>query len=889
MKKKILFLFFLCVQFIMNSYGQSLKGFILDNQNKPIPFSTVFVKEVSFGTATNEDGAFDLKIPEGLYTCVFQSMGYESRTEKIRIAKNAALLHIILKDMVYSMKEVVISAKDEDPAYRIMRKVIGKSPSFAKMVKSYNADVYIKGSLHIKKISRMIKWMAKDELKKSKIREGDTYLEESVNEISFTAPNLTRQKVKSLHSTFPDNGENRSANAIGFISGSIYDPKAFGNAISPFLPGAFSHYRFRYQGVTTQENILIYKIKVIPRGDGPQYVNGNLFIVDGIWCLSSLDVNINEQLGVTVHLNQTFNEVKDGAWLPVSNQITYDADMMGNELKFSYHTSIRYNKLAINLSDNQVSNSVKSATTQKNGTKKKVTKASVVKKTARKEEKVKALMQISEPSTAESYKLAKLLNEKSEKELRDSLRNQHEFIETYKTEIDSNAKKRDSVFWKQVRPIPLARDEQKSVILFDSLMAKKDSLAADTLKSRSKKKQKLIMVLLKGGYFEFDTLKSLKSDGLINPFGVSFNTVDGIVYKTGFAYRIKLGEARSFVFKPSAGYAFSRKAALWNVSSIWNISSRKSQWLNLDFGEKSQDFNNGGGPFAIENSIATLFFRENLVRLFNTQYVVLGTNAELTNGLVINTKVSGSDNYLLANNSDYSFFYRDSRSFSLNEPDNVNYRMESHRNVSFDINLIYKPTPYYYYVKNKKMPRPGMNDTPSFSLSWIKGMRIAGGNTDFDLLKAGISQHKKVNRMSFINYSVEAGAFTNRNKFYFNEFKHFNVQPLIAGVKDFYPSFQLIDYYTHSTDQYYIEGHFQFLSPFILLKHLPVVRNRMWNESLFVNYLYVPGTRNYFELGYGIGNFLYNAGVFSSFEGLNYRQTGLRISISLFGNKVISF
>lgn len=888
MRRVFLFFIFLFIP-SLQANAQSLKGIILDSRNNPIPFSTVFVREISFGTAANQDGAFELKIPEGKYTCVFQSMGYETRTEKIYVDNNAAILRIVLQDMVYSMKEVVISAKEEDPAYRIMRKVIGKAPWYAKMVKSYNADVYIKGSLYVKKISRMIKWMAKDELKKSKIKEGDTYLEESINEIDFTSPNFTRQKVKSLHSTFPDDGEKRSSNAIGFISGSIYKPKAFGNAISPLSPGAFSHYRFRYEGVTTQGNLPIYKIKVIPRGDGPQYVSGHLYIVDRLWCINSLDITQNEQLGVTIHLNQTFSEVKDGTWLPVSNHLVFDVDLLGNEANFSYHTSIRYNKLVVNSLEVQSPKNAKPLTTGEVRPKTQVRKAGAVKKAARKEERVKVLMQVENPTTVESYKLAKLLNEKADQELKDSLRNNHELIQSYKTEIDTNARKHDSVFWKRMRPIPLANNEQKSVIVFDSLMAKRDSLAADTLKAGHRRKQKLFMVILKGGDYAFDTLKSLKSDGLINLFGPSFNTVDGMVYKTGFTYKLQFKNKQTFMLKPSIGYAFSRKATLWDVNSFWNINSRKAEWLNLNFGEKSQDFNNEGGPSPIENSIATLFFRENLVRLYNTQFVALSHKIEITNGLSLTTKLAGSNNQPLANNSNYSFFYKDSRLFSLNITDNTDYRMEPHRNVTFDINLIYKSMPYYYYVKNVKTPRRGLNDTPTFSLSWIKGNNLAGGDTDFDLLKAGISQHKVMNRLSFVNYRLEAGVFLNRKNLYFNEFKHFSAQPLIAGVKDFYPSFQLMGYYTYSTDQYYVEGHFQYLSPFILLKHLPVVRNRMWNESIFVNYLYVPGTKSYCELGYGIGNFLYNAGVFSSFEGITYRQTGFRISISIFGPKEIRF
>jgi len=870
--------------------AQSIGGTITDSRKKPIPYSTVFIKELSFGTAANQDGAFELKVPDGNYTCTFQSMGYQSVTEKIRATNSGIPLHIVLPDMVYSLGEVVVSANKEDPAYGIMRKVIGKAPLYAKMIKSYNAEVYIKGSLHVKKISRMIKWLAKDELKESKIREGETYLEESINEITFTSPNLTRQKVKSLHSTFPVTSENRSASAIGFISGSIYDPKAFGEAISPLSPGAFSHYRFHYEGVTAQGNMQIAKIKVIPKGDGPLYVSGYIYILEGIWCISYLDMTINSQLGVTIHLNQSYSEVKSGSWLPVSNRILINADLMGNEGDFSYNTSIKYTKLEVNTIDLQ-----KSATSYNTETNKAKTtqtdsgKSKSPKRLANKSEKVKALLQLEKPNTYESYKLAKMLNNQADMELKDSLRIHHEFINTYKTEIDSNALNRDSTFWNSMRPIPLATNEQKSVRIFDSLIIKQNRIGSDTTKSKKREKLKLAGKIILGGRQQIDSLSYLRIEGIVNILGLSFNSVDGFVYKTGFSWEKRTVNGQKLFLKPSVGYAFSRKSLLWNVNVLWTIGDKNKQWIGLNFGEHSLDYNPDGGCLSLENSISSLFFRENLSRLYNSQLIETSYGCEIANGFSINVKLRGSDNQPLDNTSDFSVFYKNDKDFLPNMPDNEDFRMDSHRDFLFTIGLSYKPTPFYYYVKNVKIPRSYLNDTPTFSLYWTKGVPIVGCSSDFDLVKAGIEQHKKLSASGFLNYKVEVGKFVNKKKLFFNNYKQFYVQPLASGLREYYPSFQLLDYYKESTNNYYAEGHFQYLSQFILLKLLPLIRNRLWNESLFANYMFTPGTKNYFELGYGIGNSFYNAGVFSSFKGLNYQQTGIRISITILGQKEISF
>ena len=885
-------LFVFCLMLNVISCGlqaQSIKGIITDSKDKPIPYSTVFVKELSLGTAANEDGEFELKVPEGNYTCTFQSMGYQSLTQKITATNSSIPLHIELPSIIYTLGEVIVSANKEDPAYGIMRKVIGKAPLFAKMVKSYNAEVYIKGSLYVKKISRMIKWLAKDDLKESNIKEGDTYLEESINEISFTSPNLTRQKVRSLHSTFPTDSKNRSGNAIGFISGSIYTPRAFGEAISPMSPGAFTHYRFRYEGVTSQGNIQIYKIKVIPKGDGPQYVSGYLYIVEGLWCISYLDLKINSQLGVTIQLNQTFNDVKNGSWLPVSNRMLINADLMGNEGDFSYNTSIRYTNLEVNTVDFLRPAASHSGESGKATAKMKAGKVQAAKRIAKKDVKVKTLMQLEKPTTYESYKLAKILNSQAEKELKDSLRNQHELISTYKTEIDSNAQKRDSVFWNRLRPIPLATNEQKSVKVFDSIMVAQNKAENDTTKSDRKVKTELIRKILLGGRQEIDSLSFCKYEGIINVWGLSYNIVDGFVYKTGFSWQKRTANGQKLYLKPSAGYAFSRKKILWNVNGFWQISDIHKQWFGINLGEQSRDYNSSGGALPLENSISSLFFRENQSRIYNSQFIEFRYGREIANDFSLSVRLKGSDNHPLENASDFSFFYTDDKVYLPNIPDNADFRMESHRDFTFTIGLSYKSTPYYYYVKKVKTPRNNMNDTPTFSLYWIKGIPTVGSKTNFDLLMAGIEQHKKLTISSSLNYKLEIGKFLNTKYIFFDDYKQFNVQPLVAGLKDFYPAFRLLDYYTQGTDKYYAEGHFQYLSKFILLKRLPVIRNRAWNESLFASYLFLPDMKNYTEIGYGIGNSFYNAGVFSGFKGFNYQQTGIRISISIFGQKEISF
>ncbi|MCO5264750.1 MAG: DUF5686 and carboxypeptidase regulatory-like domain-containing protein [Lentimicrobium sp.] len=863
------------------AYSQVLSGVIVDIHNKPIPYSTVYVKEVSLGTAANEEGLFELKLKEGNYTCTFQSMGYESVTRVVPIERSNPALRIVLQGMVYSLQEVEVNDGGEDPAYRIMRKVIRKAPLYAQMVKSFNAEVYIRGSLTIRKISAMVKWMARDDLKESDIKEGDTFLEESVNEIDFTAPNLTRQRVKSIHSTFPGGNEGRSSGAMGFISGNIYKPDAFGNAWSPLAPGAFKFYRFQYEGVSTIGEVNVDRIKVIPKGDGPQYLRGYLYVIEGLWCIYAVDVSIDEQLGLTLQLHQLFGEVREGAWLPVTNRLKMDMDLMGNQGGFLYNTSIRYNNLVVNPPYLKPSVPKKGASDGFSAKRKQH-------RSEKLNEKAKELMAIELPTTSEANKLAKIISKNAELKLKDSLRRNHEYVEAYKAVFDSNARKYDSIYWNRVRPIPLALNELSSVKSFDSIQNIRNLALNDTTNPEKSKKGRFYSKLIFGGRHDIDTSCFFQTDGLINLMGVSFNTVDGFVYKTGLRYEDKLkgGKTLSLGFKP--GYAFSRKAFIWDAVVAVKSDGRHKNAFALHAGSGSFDYNIDKGAALIENTLASLFFRRNLKRLYNKDYIELNHEILLAKGLNLKSGAYISDNTLLRNYSDFSFFFNKSRDYMPNIPENMNFRMQAHQDLMINFRLSYKPIPYYTIQNGIKIPRKGMNQTPEFSLGYRKAIPAKGFDSDFDLLTMGIAQKYATGKQSNIEYLFEAGYFISNKVVYFDDFRHFALQPLVIGVRDFFPVLQMGDYYRYSTDTYFAEAHFIYRTPFFLLTRLPLIRNRMWTENFTLNYIYVPEYKNCVELGYGVGNSFYSIGVFAGFERGKYRIAGLRISLSMFGKQEVT-
>ena len=125
------------------SQAQTLKGKITNQAGDPIQYATVFIQELKQGTTSNTKGDYEIRLPAGKYSVIYQSLGYEPIFATISLTDNIIIRDIILPIQYYSIPEVRISASGEDPAYIIMRKVIGMAPYYLNNVSQYKADVYL--------------------------------------------------------------------------------------------------------------------------------------------------------------------------------------------------------------------------------------------------------------------------------------------------------------------------------------------------------------------------------------------------------------------------------------------------------------------------------------------------------------------------------------------------------------------------------------------------------------------------------------------------------------------------------------------------------------------------------------------------------------------------
>lgn len=74
----------------------SSSGAVLDEQNEPLPYASVYVRNSTNGTAANANGEFQPTLARGEYEIVFQYIGYNQKIETVRIGDKPVRLRVQL-------------------------------------------------------------------------------------------------------------------------------------------------------------------------------------------------------------------------------------------------------------------------------------------------------------------------------------------------------------------------------------------------------------------------------------------------------------------------------------------------------------------------------------------------------------------------------------------------------------------------------------------------------------------------------------------------------------------------------------------------------------------------------------------------------------------------
>lgn len=149
MKWNLLFLFLICSLF---SFSQKkLSGTITDEAGVAIPYAEVFVKlSPELRTLADVNGNYTLQLYEGEYYIVFRASGYTEREAYVTIKNQNVVRDMQLFPMNTSdIAEVEVQAKKSNPGREIMLKVVEKREQINQWNYPHSVEAYIKASEQI--------------------------------------------------------------------------------------------------------------------------------------------------------------------------------------------------------------------------------------------------------------------------------------------------------------------------------------------------------------------------------------------------------------------------------------------------------------------------------------------------------------------------------------------------------------------------------------------------------------------------------------------------------------------------------------------------------------------------------------------------------------------
>lgn len=310
----------------------------VSDKNEALPFATVLVKGTTYGTNTNINGNYSLKLNAGVYEIVFQYIGYTKKTIRVELSSDKAL-NVILESEGVSLKEVVVKA-GEDPSYPIIRKAIKKRKYYLNQVNTYTCQSYIKGLQRIqslpKNIGKLIKFTGGEASDTNGIK-GIIYLSESESRYYYNHPDekeiMFSSKVSGDNKAFSFN--QLSDVKINFYNNLIY----LGNIssrpfTSPIHENAFLFYRFFLLGTINSDGSIIHKIKVVPKRKTDPCFRGVIYIQDSTWRITGVDLHLTAANKInfvdTLWVKQLQAPVDaDSVWMPVTLNLSFVFKVFG--------------------------------------------------------------------------------------------------------------------------------------------------------------------------------------------------------------------------------------------------------------------------------------------------------------------------------------------------------------------------------------------------------------------------------------------------------------------------------------------------------------------------------------------------------------------------------
>ena len=409
--------------------------------------------------------------------------------------------------------------------------------------------------------------------------------------------------------------------------------------------------------------------------------------------------------------------------------------------------------------------------------------------------------------------------------------------------IEPKAGKKDLNYWYENRPVPLSYQEELNYAL------QADSTSRSYLDSleRERNRFKFFRYVLTGHTLKN---KSSSSSWYFYPLqhAVFYNNIEGLGLNLKAAYTKQLSLKRWIEIEPNFRYGFQNKVLNANAAVTYLYDTLSHASVTVKGGSDFLDLNNRGNINLFYNTLSSLFEGKNYLKLYRSHFGSFRTQRELLDGLQVTAGAEIARRFPV-DNPPYpeNGLYPDPQMEIF--PVNNAFTLEAKASYTFGQQFITRP--------GGKIYQPAR--FPTIQFDYRSGIpNIFQSAVDYDFISADIFQDKiKTGLWGYSSFYFSAGKFINTRSLYFPDLRHFTGNQT-AVYNPIFPNFHFLDYYAFSTNDKYLEGHFEHNFSGMFLSRVPLIRKLKLEEIVGGAFLTQP-LKNYKEVYIGFQRLIFRA------------------------------
>jgi hypothetical protein len=439
----------------------------------------------------------------------------------------------------------------------------------------------------------------------------------------------------------------------------------------------------------------------------------------------------------------------------------------------------------------------------------------------------------------------------------------------FNVRVDSLPIIKDSLFWAENRPDPLSDYEK---FLIENSRMREIQLDSTAL---SKPQFNVSEGLIAPRSIKYNDTQFSYS-GLLNPLKLAYSRLEGIMYWQQFKLHKDFAKGKELQFSPELGILFQKKEVYFNLPAYWLFAPEKFGNIFCTFGNRNQAYHSGIIDQINKEIPANIHFDDLNLEYYRHFYTGLGAKYELANGLLLYGGLN-YDWYVPVKNKEEKI------QFAENDANSDVIDIIQNRYSAFFPMIGLQWTPRPFYRINGKRKEYVRSDFPTFRVEFARGIkRWFHSNGDYKRIEIDVQQKIPAGLMRSFHYYLGAGKFIHGKSIYFADFNYFQRQNIPQSWNDpIGGSFHLLQRDWYNAANAYIQVHCMYESSFAMLRFFRGVSRDILKERIYISQLYTPALPCYTEIGYGVGNFLGNVGLFVSFNQAKYESIGARFSFEL--------